>query len=62
MTTNNASAKGRNDMEEDLVRGTTRSGDTLRGISKRDYGSLAELKRAHARVFSLEPSFYLAGD
>jgi hypothetical protein len=48
--------------EEDLVRGATRSGDTLRGISKRDYGSLAELKRAHARVFSLEPSFYLAGD
>lgn len=46
---------------EDLARGRTRSGALFTRQSRGHYASVAELKRAHPKVFSPEPSFYVVG-
>jgi hypothetical protein len=47
-------------MGDELIRGSTRSGDTRRGYSKRYFSTLAEIKRVHKRVYG-PPSLYIVG-
>jgi hypothetical protein len=44
------------------VRGETRSEAPFRRTSRGNYASLAALKKAHQRIFSLEPLFVLGGE
>ena len=46
----------------EMVRGETRSKSTFRRIARGNYTSLASLKRAHQRIFSLEPVLAVCGE
>jgi len=47
---------------DELVRGETRSKTAFRRTSRGNYDSLAALRRAHQKVFSLEPLFVMCGE
>ena len=46
--------------EEEALFGATRSGNVKRGLTRRHYASLKELKLAHKRVHG-DPTLYLVG-
>jgi hypothetical protein len=45
--------------ESDLARGRTRGGKLFTRQSRGHYATLTQLRKAHPKLFSLEPSFYL---
>ena len=47
---------------EAVARGRTRTGKLFTRQSRGNYSSLAELRRAHKKIFSMDPSFCLLGE
>jgi hypothetical protein len=45
--------------EEDIARGRTRGGRLFTRQSRGHYDTLAQVRKAHPKLFSMEPSFYL---